>query len=610
MSSKKDKLIEEAQRLALRGQIDRAIRAYEEVIALDPAAVNQRQKLAELLVKAGRVEEARREFETIGNTYSASGFYLKAISVFKRLQVMFPDDVAITLNLAGINEKQGLVGNALAEYKRAYDHYEKASATAEALNILDRMQQVDKQNAGIKLKLAEAWYQAGERERSYEVFFRLAGQLQEQGDPAAVGRLDARVRQLFPDKTDFMLEVLAHQVSEGNGAGAINSLQALLRGNPLDKRVWELILAAYQKLNRQQYLKAACQHYLKLFPKELSARKWMLDCLVAEGDVDGALAFLERCESEFIVGSSVDFLVALYTGLDQIRPSDIRILKGLQRAHLASGDSDKASAIALAIASLSPVSEEERPGGQAVSRPGNDISQQQTGVHAGFSTTETCSAGKRSATDDSPETGSLTWEPCDAETGMEVEIEIELDENFDFDSLGPEPAPDLAPDIHWLDPVDEIFTTAIASRRSVKFGSILETSDAQTHYDLGVAFKEMGLYDEAISEFRQAAEDPVRRLDCFVLQGACLRHKGDAPNAEILLRSLLKPEAGPEATCLIKYELALACEAVGKSDEAGRLLADIDATNPGFRDTRLRPDMSGVDSLDFSDEDLRNFEIG
>src|SRR6266568_1489975 len=125
VSSKKDKLIEEAQRLALRGQLDKAIRTYEQVIALDPSAIIQRQRLAELLVKAGRIDGARSEFEAIGRHYSSNGFYLKAIAVYKKLQVMFPGDTAITLILAGLNEKHGLVANALAEYKQVYDYYEK-----------------------------------------------------------------------------------------------------------------------------------------------------------------------------------------------------------------------------------------------------------------------------------------------------------------------------------------------------------------------------------------------------------------------------------------------------------------------------------------------------
>jgi predicted Zn-dependent protease len=120
----------------------------------------------------------------------------------------------------------------------------------------------------------------------------------------------------------------------------------------------------------------------------------------------------------------------------------------------------------------------------------------------------------------------------------------------------------------------------------------------------------MGLFDEAISEFRQAADDPAHRIACLILQGTCFLEKGNPEAAENVLRSLLKPELGMEDACSIKYELALICEASGKSAEAAGLLAEIDADYPGFRDVRTRLDSSGdALTLDFSDEELKGFDL-
>ncbi len=88
--SKKDRLIEDAQKLVLRGQFDKAAKAYEQALALDPAAVNLRQKMAEVLIKCGRFDDARKEFESIGKHFYKNGFYLKAIAVYKQLQKLFP----------------------------------------------------------------------------------------------------------------------------------------------------------------------------------------------------------------------------------------------------------------------------------------------------------------------------------------------------------------------------------------------------------------------------------------------------------------------------------------------------------------------------------------
>jgi tetratricopeptide (TPR) repeat protein len=115
--------------------------------------------------------------------------------------------------LASLNEKHGLTANALAEYKRVYDYYDKNSETEEALKILEKMQSVDAQNVKMRLKLAEAYFSSGRTDESYSVFSKLATLLQERGDTAAFTKLNSRIQQLFPAKSEFMLEILSEQVA-------------------------------------------------------------------------------------------------------------------------------------------------------------------------------------------------------------------------------------------------------------------------------------------------------------------------------------------------------------------------------------------------------------
>jgi tetratricopeptide (TPR) repeat protein len=142
----------------------------------------------------------------------------------------------------------------------------------------------------------------------------------------------------------------------------------------------------------------------------------------------------------------------------------------------------------------------------------------------------------------------------------------------------------------------------------VKFGNDVESSDAQSHFDLGQAFKEMGLYDEAINEFREASNDASRRVECLIMQCACLRERGELEKAVTMLQALLKSGLNEEESCSVKYELASGYEAAGKKEEALLLLDEINATNPDFRDIRSRLNAAHFpDALDFSDEDLKDF---
>ena len=200
MSSKKDKFLESAQKFIVKWQLDRAVRDYEQVVALDPNDIRHRQKLAELLVRANRTMEAIGEYEAIGKYYADNGFYLKAIAVYKQVQKLDAEDIKTSLNLALLNEKQGLTGNALTEYGRVYSFFEKSGKRADALKILESMMAIDPENLATRLKFAEACLALGKKDLAYEDFSQVALLLKKRGDEDAFRQVSDRIRHLSPKK--------------------------------------------------------------------------------------------------------------------------------------------------------------------------------------------------------------------------------------------------------------------------------------------------------------------------------------------------------------------------------------------------------------------------
>ncbi|MDD2897956.1 MAG: tetratricopeptide repeat protein [Desulfuromonadaceae bacterium] len=620
--SKKDKMIEEAQKLVMRGQFEKAAKAYEQILESDPSAMNLRQKRAELLVKCGRNEDARKEHEIIGKHFTKNGFYLKAIAVYKQLQKLFPADISLSITLAELNEKHGLVANALSEYKLVYEYHEKAGNIPAMLDILNRMQTVDTQNIAIKVKLAETYSQHGKQEDSYTTFGKVVALLLERGDNATLSKICARIHQLFPKKPDFMLEILTEQIRQGNAASAIESIQGLLRSNPNNKQAWDLLIRAYELLGQPQRVKTVFQHYLKFFPEEPCAIHGLITSATADGDLAGALELLDKYESTLISAGFLEQLEQTYHSLDKIDPINIRILEGLIRVVTAAGNEKEARSLTLKLQSLRSVSGSghfDSPSPESVTsfsddsiierndtfdepRPFDENLSEPPAIH-NFATPEE-EVFPQPATAPEPFDASAC---ADWQSDESIEIDIDFDAAPSFASEGRKPG-DLPTQEHWLDSVDTLLDAIDTAPSGVKFGNALEDSDAQAHFDLGLAFKEMGLIDEAIKEFRQASQDASRRVECLVLQCACLRERGELDKSIAMLQTLLKPELNKEESCEVKYELAIGYEAAGKNDEAHHLINEIHAVNPDFRDIRSRiNEVSISESLDFSDDDLKDF---
>src|SRR5206468_1860213 len=88
--------------------------------------------------------------------------------------------------------------------------------------------------------------------------------------------------------------------------------------------------------------------------------------------------------------------------------------------------------------------------------------------------------------------------------------------------------------------------------------------DHESHYDLGMAYMEMGLYDEAIGEFQVASKGAPMAVKCLEMIALCFLEKNEpASAARELSRALELPGYGPEETIRIRYNLAVANERLG-----------------------------------------------
>jgi tetratricopeptide (TPR) repeat protein len=117
----------------------------------------------------------------------------------------------------------------------------------------------------------------------------------------------------------------------------------------------------------------------------------------------------------------------------------------------------------------------------------------------------------------------------------------------------------------------------------------IDEADFQSHYDLGVAFKEMGLLDEAIAELQKALRAPEGKLRTSEMLGICFFEKGAYGVAEsILRRGLELPASGDQERLGILYWLGRALEQQGKKVDARDLYGRVLGVNIRFLDVEQR----------------------
>jgi tetratricopeptide (TPR) repeat protein len=115
----------------------------------------------------------------------------------------------------------------------------------------------------------------------------------------------------------------------------------------------------------------------------------------------------------------------------------------------------------------------------------------------------------------------------------------------------------------------------------------VRSEDVETHYELGIAYKEMGLTDEAIGEFevalRGAAGKP-KEPDCLAMVGLCLSAKGEFTKAVgYFERALAAKAIRPESALNLHYEIGAAKEASGELGGALEAYERVAKTDPAYR---------------------------
>ena len=117
----------------------------------------------------------------------------------------------------------------------------------------------------------------------------------------------------------------------------------------------------------------------------------------------------------------------------------------------------------------------------------------------------------------------------------------------------------------------------------------VEAEDFEAHYDLGVAYKEMGLVDEAIAQFQKSLRGESHRVRSYEALGQCFVEQKQYPIAAALLqRATEVPGSDDRQLVGVLYLLGFALEHLGRPAEALQYYLRVFAVDIEFRDIAAR----------------------
>lgn len=678
--SNKEKLIASAQKSLLKGQVAKAIKDYQKVVEIDPKDIRNRQKLAELFVRAKMLKEAQEQYESVARHFSDNGFFLKAIAVYKQIQKIDPERVDIYQRLAELNAKQGLIGNALAEYKGLAVHYEKHGKLVESIGILQKMKDLDSENLNIRVKIAENFVKTGQKDKGLVEFREVLHLLRSKQEYGKVLKLFEIFQPLFHDELEVRVGYGRALMDRGELDKGIKYVRSILQEHPKDVAALRVLAIGLHRLGDFEGERNTYQTLLNAGANDLSTREGYLRACLNTENFEDVLQKLEHWQNDFLGAHKTDLLKMLYERIFEVLPEDTRVIESLKVIYQTLGEGEKlldllsfsgdesfaqvhaAAAEKEEILEVSVFEEAQRDLAQGdedetleinVAETQEDLPELDLEVERFHSdpvdqASVQDAAAAVSVSDEDVELeldGDLFADLQPAQSILRVETEdpadsgdlgdLELIELPDFGaaeatgatssdapSVDP-PAEDLsaltfsedelgelafdieAPQFE-SEAVVEAETQPAAPAARVrktdeerlagdfsKFKKSLEShvdaEDSETHFNLGIAFKEMGLLDDAVSEFDQAMKSASRRLDALTLKGICLKDKGDLAGAENAFKAALDlPNVADANRCNLYFELALLFEDRSQPKDALEFFEKAAGIDPSFRDAGQR----------------------
>jgi tetratricopeptide (TPR) repeat protein len=178
---------------------------------------------------------------------------------------------------------------------------------------------------------------------------------------------------------------------------------------------------------------------------------------------------------------------------------------------------------------------------------------------------------------------SPTVEPKSSSLSLVFDGLSDSDFDFDLDSLQADEAVEK-----------KIFKTDVDEQ--------IAADDMESHYNLGIAYREMGLLDDAISEFEKAEREPARYVDCQTLKGLSFSDKKDYEKAELMFQQALdSPELEAIQRLNLGYELGLLYERAERTNDALVSYQNVFSQDSNYRDVRDKVSLL-KDSLGIADD--------
>jgi tetratricopeptide (TPR) repeat protein len=537
------------------------------IINDNPRDVKTMLRLGELYIKAGKQNDAIKIYEQVANIYEEDELFLKAIAVYKEIQKhSSKTDINIFIKLAKLYEKLALTNDAIMHYNLIANYYEKNNQKEKALETYQYLSKITPENSEAKMALIDLYIKEGYQTEAKKELLDLNKRLKKEKKWQELCWNLEKLVILDVDNLALVRDLIGVYLELDNPQKALYKLKPLYQKYPNDLEILELLYRTFLELSLPEKAEIINGEINKIKNKEKKDNEIIqLDDVLEEQDInedaiiitpDNEISKIEYKDKKEEENIPADLEGEFYLGDEELLFEEKELQSNDLNSKLKTVDSlINKGELENAMETLKELTKLGAPL-EAVSNRINLITEK-----------ESQAKGK-----DFQESTLRKNEPIN-KTSIQIKKQASEEKST---------------------------------------GEELEKS--KLHFDLACAYKDAGMYDDAISEFNLARMEPTIFFDCDLEMARIFYEKKDFKKAIDFYKECTNLDAIPkDKKLLVYYEYAKPLEAAGLYEIAKEYFVKIyneDKNYPNIKNHVENPNTKNSKKKNESQEfDVRKSKI-
>ena len=328
MAFNKNKALESALKYLNQGKVAQAIGEYQQILRHDAKDQATLMTVGDLFARQGDMPQAVEYFERLAQVYLSDGFNSKAIAIYKKIAKLAPAELQPLERLADLYVQQGVLSEARPLFLQIAEVHLKANRAPKAVEVLNRLLEVEPENPRVQMRLAELYNVMGQKKEAAQTYLNYAQRLFDHGEAEEAEKLVERALAVEASSPAAILlkgKIFAHGHKDDQAIALLDTHPEADAGGEITDLLLDL------ELRSSHTDKAAARAGKQLARGSAHSKplQTVVENLIASEQPEKTLALLAQLRDPMIEATEQDKFVKLLNGAIEKLPGNTDALEML-----------------------------------------------------------------------------------------------------------------------------------------------------------------------------------------------------------------------------------------------------------------------------------------